>query len=259
VNCLLPHDVKGLIMKGIKGENPAFPFYIKDWLTDPQLRMARFITKGVWIDLLCIMWKSKPRGEITGTEEQIRRLLGATEEELSIFLEDAKFLKFCDIICQCHKTSHDCPEIVTIRNRRMRREDKIRTDARYRKRNQRQKAKNDGGSHGSHTTVTTASPSPIPSPSEIKKEPSLFLSNFLLEKITERNPKFKRPDLRKWGVNVDRMIRIDKRDPKEIMKVIEWVQADDFWQNNILSTLKLRKQYDQLFMKMNKAKNPYGL
>ncbi|MBT9169502.1 MAG: hypothetical protein DDT19_02862 [Syntrophomonadaceae bacterium] len=46
------------------------------------------------------------------------------------------------------------------------------------------------------------------------------------------------------------MIRIDKRDPEKIRQIIEWCQADDFWQNNILSTGKLREQFDQLGLKM---------
>ena len=35
--------------------------------------------------------------------------------------------------------------------------------------------------------------------------------------------------------------------------MIEWCQTDEFWQDNILSTAKLRKQYDQLVLKMNKT------
>ena len=45
------------------------------------------------------------------------------------------------------------------------------------------------------------------------------------------------------------MIQKDGRDPKEIEKVIIWCQQDLFWQNNILSTSKLREQYDQLALK----------
>jgi hypothetical protein len=50
------------------------------------------------------------------------------------------------------------------------------------------------------------------------------------------------------------MIRVDKRDPKIIEKLIPWCQQDSFWQNNILSTAKLRAQYDQLLLKMNSTK-----
>ncbi len=78
------------------------------------------------------------------------------------------------------------------------------------------------------------------------------LANLLLDEILKRKPTFKKPDIQKWSIHVERMVRIDKRDPKNIAKVIRWCQNDDFWQNNILSTDKLRKQLDQLELKMNK-------
>ena len=41
----------------------------------------------------------------------------------------------------------------------------------------------------------------------------------------------------------------------KIKEVIIWCQQDDFWYKNILSTEKLRKQYDRLVMNMVKPKN----
>ena len=80
-----------------------------------------------------------------------------------------------------------------------------------------------------------------------------ILSQLLLKLILERKPDFKKPDLQGWAVHIDKMIRIDKRTPEKIEPVIKWCQQDDFWQNNILSTAKLRKQFDQLEMKMKKG------
>ena len=76
------------------------------------------------------------------------------------------------------------------------------------------------------------------------------LADLLLEKIVSRSPNFKKPNIQAWAKDIDLMIRIDKRDVSEIGQVIEWCQQDQFWQSNILSTSKLRKQYDQLFAKM---------
>ena len=73
-----------------------------------------------------------------------------------------------------------------------------------------------------------------------------ILSDILLSFINCRNGNFKKPDIQKWAYEVDKMIRLDKRSPCGIMNVICWSQADEFWQNNILSTAKLRKQYDSL-------------
>ena len=81
------------------------------------------------------------------------------------------------------------------------------------------------------------------------------LSELLLEKILSRNPTFKKPNLQSWTSDIDLMIRIDNRLPENIRSVIEWCQEDPFWQNNILSTSKLRKQFDQLVLKMGKVKD----
>jgi hypothetical protein len=78
------------------------------------------------------------------------------------------------------------------------------------------------------------------------------LSLFLLNNIRKRKPDYKIPDLQKWSIQSDYILRIDKRDIEEVKKVISWCQNDEFWQDNILSTSKLRKQYDKLVLKMNK-------
>jgi len=82
------------------------------------------------------------------------------------------------------------------------------------------------------------------------------LSELLLNRILTRNQNHKRPDLQTWAKDIDLMIRIDKRTPEDIRRVIEWCQEDTFWQSNILSTAKLRKQFDQLSAKMPEVKKP---
>ncbi|HEY0090543.1 MAG TPA: hypothetical protein VGB37_16955 [Candidatus Lokiarchaeia archaeon] len=77
------------------------------------------------------------------------------------------------------------------------------------------------------------------------------LSKKLLDLILINNPNFKKPDLQKWAIEIDKTIRIDKRNPEEIKNIIEWSQDDSFWRSNILSTAKLRKQFDHLLIKMN--------
>lgn len=77
------------------------------------------------------------------------------------------------------------------------------------------------------------------------------LSELLFSKVKERNQKFKQPNIPSWAKHIDKLIRLDKRNPSEVETVIRWCQSDTFWQNNILSTAKLREKFDQLFMKMN--------
>lgn len=76
------------------------------------------------------------------------------------------------------------------------------------------------------------------------------LSEKLLSLIRQRNENFKQPDIQKWAIHVDRMLRLDRRPVEEIEKVITWCQADSFWQSNILSTQTLREKYDQLYLKV---------
>lgn len=79
------------------------------------------------------------------------------------------------------------------------------------------------------------------------------LSELLFSKIKNRNPKHKEPNFQAWGKHVDLMLRMDKRTPGEIERVINWCQEDLFWQNNILSTAKLREKFDALILKMPKV------
>ena len=78
----------------------------------------------------------------------------------------------------------------------------------------------------------------------------LQLLECLINLIYQRNPKHKKPDLQKWAKEINSLIRIDNKDPQIIKSVIIWCQGDSFWQNNILSTKKLREHFDKLYLKM---------
>ena len=82
-----------------------------------------------------------------------------------------------------------------------------------------------------------------------------ILSKLLFDLIKKRNPNHKQPDLKSWAKHIDLMIRIDKRTIDEIRGCINWSQQDSFWQNNILSTAKLRKQFDTLYLKAKGSKD----
>ena len=86
-----------------------------------------------------------------------------------------------------------------------------------------------------------------------ENSPEFWLAKFLHQKIKENDPEAKEPNLQNWAVHIDRLIRLDNREPREIMKVIEWTQQDDFWKANILSTNKLRQQYPRLRLQMNQS------
>ena len=82
---------------------------------------------------------------------------------------------------------------------------------------------------------------------------AIRLTQLLFDCIKERKMDFKTPDLNQWAIIMNRMIRLDPRKPETVEAVIRWCQADDFWQDNILSPVKLREHFDQLELKMKKA------
>ncbi len=62
------------------GKAPAFQFYVNDWLSDPELRSCTVSTRGVFIDLMCLMHKSEVYGKllingIKPEDKQVRLLL----------------------------------------------------------------------------------------------------------------------------------------------------------------------------------------
>ena len=66
----------------------------------------------------------------------------------------------------------------------------------------------------------------------------------------------RKPNIGKtWLQAIDRLIRIDGYTADQIRQVIDWCQQDEFWQGNILSAGKLRKQFDQLKNRMLQERN----
>lgn len=81
-----------------------------------------------------------------------------------------------------------------------------------------------------------------------------ILSQYLFKKMLENNPTVKEPDLNKWAINMDKLLRLDNRPSCEVMEVIDFCQSDTFWKSNILSVAKLREKYDQLNIKRKSSK-----
>jgi uncharacterized protein YdaU (DUF1376 family) len=92
----------------------------------------------------------------------------------------------------------------------------------------------------------------------VEPSPDAFLfASLLADSILERKKDFLwlangRGDKVRfaWAQEFDRMLRIDGREPERLRAVLLWSQEDSFWNKNILSASKFRKQFDQLEMKM---------
>lgn len=74
-------------------------------------------------------------------------------------------------------------------------------------------------------------------------------ARLLFSKMKENNPGIKEPNFDKWSDDFRMMREIDERTDKQIKYLINWTQNDGFWKTNILSPIKLRKQFDQLALK----------
>lgn len=89
----------------------------------------------------------------------------------------------------------------------------------------------------------------------------IIIVDFFIEKLRGLNKKIRVPDTlakkQKWAADINKLLRIDKRDKHEVCEVISYVVTDDFWKSNVLSPEKLRKQYDTLYIRM-RQKNSTG-
>ena len=81
------------------------------------------------------------------------------------------------------------------------------------------------------------------------------LAELLLISIRQTSPNQSDKSLETWAADIDKMLRIDKADFETVERVIRYLPFDDFWNTNILSGGKLRKQFDKLLANMSKAKN----
>ncbi len=85
----------------------------------------------------------------------------------------------------------------------------------------------------------------------------LQLAFLLFSLLKERDDKLvlTLPQQQSWAHEMNKIIRIDRRSRDEIQAVIYFSQQDDFWQDNIRSPAKLRKQFSVLLAKTTKAAN----
>ena len=78
-------------------------------------------------------------------------------------------------------------------------------------------------------------------------------ARWLADQIEERLPNctpHSETTLQSWAADFDKCHRLDKHDWEDINAVLQFSQFDPFWQTNILSGGKFRKQYTQLLAKM---------
>lgn len=103
----------------------------------------------------------------------------------------------------------------------------------------------------------------VDKPSYPKKhsDTDIQLTEFLVSKILANNPKSKIQKMTEktkdgWIDECRKLREIDKRTPEEIKAVIDWCQDDEFEKTVVLSMPKLRKRFDNLWMKSQRGSRP---
>lgn len=83
--------------------------------------------------------------------------------------------------------------------------------------------------------------------------PYYKMALYFRKKIEENIPGYIfRGNMQTWADDFRKIHEIDKRTKEEIKAVIDWTVQDDFWQDNVQSPAKLRKQFHRLLNKMRK-------
>jgi hypothetical protein len=110
---------------------PAFQFYPGDWRKDPCLRMCSPATRGIWIDLLCMIHESETGFSVTGTIAQLSRACGCTPEEMASAIDELDDTNTATVTLDNEK--------VTVISRRLEREKKARDNNALRQKRHKQK------------------------------------------------------------------------------------------------------------------------
>lgn len=107
-------------MKSTKTDNaPAMQFFVDDWLEDPALKLCSFAAQGLWIHMICRMFKSPKRGVLlkangskveaehlavwTGRPEaEVKQLLNELEAE-EVYSTDDNHCIYCRRLVRIEK------------------------------------------------------------------------------------------------------------------------------------------------------------
>ncbi len=235
-------------------KNPADQFYWADWLRDPALQAAGASTRGIWMNLLAHMWFAEERGKLSGTEKQLTRLGNCTDVEFAEFLVEMDSLEFGDIVT--------CNGDVTLKNRRMNKDQTQRNKTRERVKRHRDKqtdatAKEDG--NGAVTDVKRKCTVPSSSSSTSSpKDPSSDIENNSKSKNSKINDEngAKAPSKNNGSKISDKAIAAVRKKLQQMLKK----DGPNYWEGTKACRNRLDKFLKPLVIEAQKkaSKNPAG-
>lgn len=118
---------------------PYMQFFVGDWLNDPCLRLCSPATRGIWIDLLCMM-HLRMECKITASVEALARACGCSPTEMASALRELGDTK----TAECNVLKRSGNEAVTVMSRRLERDQKTRLASAERVKRHREREKREG-------------------------------------------------------------------------------------------------------------------
>jgi len=102
---------------------PAMMFYVSDWLGDPAVGSCSPATRGIWVDLLCAMWREQ-RGSISGSILALARVARCMDSEMLFAVNELESTNCANVTFPLHVTlcNIDVTSNVTLTSRRMERD-----------------------------------------------------------------------------------------------------------------------------------------
>lgn len=75
---------------GRRTSEPWMPFYVDHYVSDKGIRLSSYAAKGLWTDMLCMMWLEPIRGVITESMEELAVLFGKPLSEIEPLLAELR-------------------------------------------------------------------------------------------------------------------------------------------------------------------------
>ena len=224
-----------------------------DWLSDAQVSQCRPATRGIWWDAISAMHGIDRCGQLSGTVEALARVCRCRVDEMRAAVDDLRSTGAADV------TVSD--GIVTLVNRRMRREYENRQAVKNRvDRHRRNKKQREGNAACNACDTEVQRDNTYMSEVKVKKNISLprkipspqavELARKLREAIAARDPRAsaaRKDQVETWANDIDRLLTEDNRKPEEVASAITWSQQQfSFWGPFVLSGRKLREKFDTI-------------
>jgi hypothetical protein len=187
------------------GKLPGFYFFPADWSRDLEEHPLEI--EGAWIRILCKLHYAGSRGSLTRTIDQWARILRVDTERAADILEYVNRDKIGTVTIT--------GENVTVENRRMRKEDKIREQNRIRKKRERERRRGE-------RDVTQAPRQVNINLNSSKKEGGNCIP---VQAVVDSYHKQLSglPKVRKIGKHLERNIRARWKENKELQDLAGWV------------------------------------